>query len=194
MRFFFCSVLFISPKYYLFLYIFYLHIVSEEKERDRRCVGVCVCPCVCVCVCRERPSISIIRQLLLAIYISTLCVVAFEELSASSSARHICRCSNALKRFREDQKRGPTLSHYYYFLGLAYHELGDHARELETARAEMRATPNESHSHTKELVALAALGELYTYLHHGFWKSMDTSKDQQEMERLAESGATPWTS
>jgi len=41
---------------------------------------------------------------------------------------------------------------------------------------------------------LARRGELYTYLHHGFWKSMDTSKDQQEMERLAESGdAAPWT-
>ena len=40
---------------------------------------------------------------------------------------------------------------------------------------------------------LASRGELYTYLHHGFWKSMDTSKDQQEMERLAESGAAPWT-
>jgi len=40
---------------------------------------------------------------------------------------------------------------------------------------------------------LASQGELYTYLHHGFWKSMDTSKDQQEMERLAESGAAPWT-
>jgi glucose-1-phosphate cytidylyltransferase len=39
---------------------------------------------------------------------------------------------------------------------------------------------------------LATRGELYTYLHHGFWKSMDTSKDQQEMERLAESGAAPW--
>ncbi len=39
---------------------------------------------------------------------------------------------------------------------------------------------------------LASRGELYTHLHHGFWKSMDTSKDQQEMERLAESGASPW--
>jgi glucose-1-phosphate cytidylyltransferase len=39
---------------------------------------------------------------------------------------------------------------------------------------------------------LASRGELFTYLHHGFWKSMDTSKDQQEMERLAESGAGPW--
>jgi glucose-1-phosphate cytidylyltransferase len=42
------------------------------------------------------------------------------------------------------------------------------------------------------LPSLAAQGQLYTYLHHGFWKSMDTSKDQQEMERLAESGAAPW--
>ncbi|HUY82738.1 MAG TPA: sugar phosphate nucleotidyltransferase [Acidobacteriaceae bacterium] len=43
------------------------------------------------------------------------------------------------------------------------------------------------------LPALAAQGELYTYLHEGFWKSMDTSKDQQEMERLGEAGEPPWT-
>ncbi|HZD49340.1 MAG TPA: sugar phosphate nucleotidyltransferase [Silvibacterium sp.] len=50
------------------------------------------------------------------------------------------------------------------------------------------------HSLESEMLPnLAARGELYTYLHHGFWKSMDTSKDQQEMERLAESGAAPWT-
>jgi len=42
------------------------------------------------------------------------------------------------------------------------------------------------------LPALAAKGQLYTYLHHGFWKSMDTSKDQQEMERLGEAGEPPW--
>lgn len=42
------------------------------------------------------------------------------------------------------------------------------------------------------LPALAARGELYTWQHHGFWKSMDTSKDQQEMERLGESGTPPW--
>lgn len=42
------------------------------------------------------------------------------------------------------------------------------------------------------LPALAAKGQLYTYMHHGFWKSMDTSKDQQEMERLGEAGDSPW--
>ena len=51
----------------------------------------------------------------------------------------------------------------------------------------------EGHSLESEILpGLAARGELYTYLHHGFWKSMDTSKDQQEMERLAESGEAPW--
>jgi glucose-1-phosphate cytidylyltransferase len=39
---------------------------------------------------------------------------------------------------------------------------------------------------------LAARHSLYTYLHHGFWKSMDTSKDQQELERLTEYGSAPW--
>jgi glucose-1-phosphate cytidylyltransferase len=42
------------------------------------------------------------------------------------------------------------------------------------------------------LPGLAARGELFTYLHNGFWKSMDTSKDQQEMERLGEDGSAPW--
>lgn len=42
--------------------------------------------------------------------------------------------------------------------------------------------------------SLAEKGYLYTYRHNGFWKSMDTSKDQQQMECiLAESdGRTPW--
>jgi glucose-1-phosphate cytidylyltransferase len=38
---------------------------------------------------------------------------------------------------------------------------------------------------------LARHGVLYTYLHEGFWKSMDTSKDQQEMEKV-HNGAPPW--
>lgn len=38
----------------------------------------------------------------------------------------------------------------------------------------------------------AQRNQLYTYQHEGFWKSMDTSKDQQEMERLAAGGAPPW--
>lgn len=42
------------------------------------------------------------------------------------------------------------------------------------------------------LPELAVRGELFTYLHHGFWKSMDTSKDQQEMERIGEDGTPPW--
>ena len=42
--------------------------------------------------------------------------------------------------------------------------------------------------------SLADKGYLYTYRHNGFWKSMDTSKDQQQMESiLAESdGRAPW--
>jgi glucose-1-phosphate cytidylyltransferase len=39
---------------------------------------------------------------------------------------------------------------------------------------------------------LAKLGFLYTYLHEGFWKSMDTSKDQQEMEAIYRAGNAPW--
>jgi glucose-1-phosphate cytidylyltransferase len=39
---------------------------------------------------------------------------------------------------------------------------------------------------------LARRGVLYTYQHDGFWKSMDTSKDQQELEKLYQNGRAPW--
>jgi len=42
------------------------------------------------------------------------------------------------------------------------------------------------------LPALARRGVLYTYLHEGFWKSMDTSKDQQEFENILGNGEAPW--
>lgn len=39
---------------------------------------------------------------------------------------------------------------------------------------------------------LARQNQLHTYLHDGFWKSMDTSKDQQEMEQIHNGGNPPW--
>ena len=45
---------------------------------------------------------------------------------------------------------------------------------------------------TQVLPNLAEHGRLYSYIHSGFWKSMDTSKDQQELERLCGSGVPPW--
>ena len=45
---------------------------------------------------------------------------------------------------------------------------------------------------TDVLPALARQRHLRAFRHRGFWKSMDTSKDQQEMERLHKSGAPPW--
>jgi glucose-1-phosphate cytidylyltransferase len=47
---------------------------------------------------------------------------------------------------------------------------------------------------TDVLPSLAEKGILYTYLHDGFWKSIDTSKDQQEMDRLRSEGTPPWMS
>lgn len=35
-------------------------------------------------------------------------------------------------------------------------------------------------------------GQLQVWLHHGFWKSMDTSKDQTELERLCAGVQAPW--
>ncbi len=46
---------------------------------------------------------------------------------------------------------------------------------------------------THVLPALARHGALNTYRHYGFWKSMDTSKDQHEMESLYRDGSAPWT-
>jgi glucose-1-phosphate cytidylyltransferase len=45
---------------------------------------------------------------------------------------------------------------------------------------------------THVLPDLASRGVLYTYLHEGFWKSMDTSKDQQELEALHTGITPPW--
>lgn len=42
------------------------------------------------------------------------------------------------------------------------------------------------------LPELAAKDKLFAYEHYGFWKSMDTSKDQQEMEDLLLNGTAPW--
>jgi glucose-1-phosphate cytidylyltransferase len=42
------------------------------------------------------------------------------------------------------------------------------------------------------LAGLAEKGSLYSHIHHGFWKSMDTSKDQQELEKLCGDGPPPW--
>ena len=42
------------------------------------------------------------------------------------------------------------------------------------------------------LPALQRDGLLFSYRHDGFFKSMDTHKDQQELEAIFEQGRTPW--
>jgi glucose-1-phosphate cytidylyltransferase len=42
------------------------------------------------------------------------------------------------------------------------------------------------------LPALAAVGELFVYQHVGFFKSMDSYKDQQEFEELSKAARLPW--
>lgn len=42
------------------------------------------------------------------------------------------------------------------------------------------------------LPALARRGGLYAYRHTGFWKSMDTFKDRQELNCLAQGSTVPW--
>jgi glucose-1-phosphate cytidylyltransferase len=49
--------------------------------------------------------------------------------------------------------------------------------------------------HNLESEVLPALADervLYVHQHHGFWKSMDTSKDQQALEKLYMAGNPPW--
>lgn len=53
----------------------------------------------------------------------------------------------------------------------------------------------EWHGHNLEqdvLPEFARRGLLHVQRHTGFWKSMDTSKDQQEMENLIVAGKAPW--
>ncbi len=45
---------------------------------------------------------------------------------------------------------------------------------------------------TEVLPNLASRKALFTFNHEGFWKSMDSSKDQQEMENLYNGGGAPW--
>jgi glucose-1-phosphate cytidylyltransferase len=42
------------------------------------------------------------------------------------------------------------------------------------------------------LPALQREGLLYAFRHDGFFKSMDTYKDQQELEQIFENGRLPW--
>jgi glucose-1-phosphate cytidylyltransferase len=49
-----------------------------------------------------------------------------------------------------------------------------------------------SNLETDILTELAAQNQLFTYQHDGFWKSMDTSKDQQELDSLRSNGTSPW--
>lgn len=42
------------------------------------------------------------------------------------------------------------------------------------------------------LPELVSAGHAFAYKHHGFWKSMDSFKDQQEFEELIEGGEIPW--
>jgi len=44
------------------------------------------------------------------------------------------------------------------------------------------------------LPALGDAGELFAYVHRGFWKSMDTFKDALELSDLCQAGSTPWMS
>lgn len=86
---------------------------------------------------------------------------------------------NADRRVRAFQEK-PTIPDYWINAGFFVFEKSvfDH----------WEGTNLENHV----LPKLADLGVLYTHLHEGFWKSMDTSKDQQEFETILSNGAPPW--
>ena len=51
----------------------------------------------------------------------------------------------------------------------------------------------EGHNLEQEVLpAIARAGKLFVHRHVGFWKSMDTSKDQQELEKLIKGSHSPW--
>jgi len=51
---------------------------------------------------------------------------------------------------------------------------------------------NGSNLEVEVLPELARQQKLFTYQHAGFWKSMDTSKDQQELEQIYCADKAPW--
>lgn len=44
----------------------------------------------------------------------------------------------------------------------------------------------------KPLETVAAMGQLMSYNHKGFWQCMDTKKEKEKLEELWESGKAPW--
>ncbi len=55
---------------------------------------------------------------------------------------------------------------------------------------------NDWNGHNLEQEVLpyfAEQGQIYVYQHTGFWKSMDTSKDQQQLEELNQGDTPPWS-
>ena len=42
------------------------------------------------------------------------------------------------------------------------------------------------------LTALAAMGQMMAFEHHGFWQPMDTLRDKNQLEELWEIGQAPW--
>ena len=42
------------------------------------------------------------------------------------------------------------------------------------------------------LEALAAEGELASYVHTGFWQCMDTKKEHEQLEKLWNDNKAPW--
>jgi glucose-1-phosphate cytidylyltransferase len=44
------------------------------------------------------------------------------------------------------------------------------------------------------LVRLAKHGQLGAYKHYGFWKPMDTIREREELEELAQTKLPPWRS
>jgi glucose-1-phosphate cytidylyltransferase len=42
------------------------------------------------------------------------------------------------------------------------------------------------------LEKLAKDNQLYTFKHHGFWKPMDTQRDQNQLEKLIDNNKAPW--
>ncbi len=51
---------------------------------------------------------------------------------------------------------------------------------------------DHTHWEQEPLQALAKLGQLHAFHHHGFWQAMDTLRDKNQLEALWASGQAPW--
>ena len=88
--------------------------------------------------------------------------------------------NNAVKSFREKSKRDGSLINAGYMV--LEPKIFDY---IEGDSTVFERNPLET---------IAAMGELMSYQHRGFWQCMDTKREKDMLEELLERGTAPWKS